>query len=219
MKPVKFIILITCLFSLHDTNGQHMQVANPIIIPQNPEAGDSVFVCLRSWTSSITMSHGYVTNRIADSFEIYHCVHGFILTAIKDYNDTLFLGVLDTGTYVVHFTIYATSRGDTCEYLDPKDSTTTFKVNPPTGILFNPHPPLILYPNPARDVIKISGIGSRSVTQVNCIPFIGGRCSKVKFEFRDDVMQIDVKDLSPGYYVLQILDDNWVYRKPILISR
>lgn len=205
---------------MNSANGQFMKVFNPIIIPAAPQAGDSVFVRLQSWTSSVTTSSGYVTQRIVDSFDIYHCVRGFILTAIINYDDTVFLGVLDTGTYAVHFTMYATSRGDTCEYLDPKDSTTYFHVGRVTGLISDSPFQLDIYPNPANEFLYISGRNwDCRDCEVTCFSISGGRIANLTMEHNQGVKQINVGKLLSGYYVLVIKDGNRVYRNPIWIKR
>ncbi|MDX5320179.1 MAG: T9SS type A sorting domain-containing protein [Bacteroidota bacterium] len=200
--------LFLFLFLSPRVSGQHMQVANPIIIPESPKAGDSVFVRLRSMTTSVTVSNGYVQQRIADSFNIHHCVRGFILLAVKSYDDTLFLGVLDTGNYVVHFTMYATSRGDTCEYLIPHDSTTYFKVSPATSLVSYSIDEFRVYPNPSHGELNLTGIKSTlgvvtlSIYQVDGkrvhsqeLPLSGGTDAKLKLEgFPNGLYFLELQD-------------------------
>lgn len=145
-----FLILCFSILSFW-VNAQTKQIAKPIIIPEHPTVVDSVYVFLQSATSGLTTSFGYETRVKGDSIFIHHCVKGGVMTEPRIYQDTLNLGLLTEGEYILRFTVYSSSRGDTCDYKDPIDSSVTFQVTLNTsGSNIKPQKGNRLYPNPTN---------------------------------------------------------------------
>lgn len=198
-------ILLIALLSLQ-VQAQFKQIRNPIVIPSEPHLGDSVFVRLQSWTSAFTYSSGYFVEHIRDSFEIYHCVRNTPNPEIRVYDDTLFLGVLDTGDYIVHFSIYESARLDTCEFHYPLDSVTRFTVTLPTGVKNLEEGQLRCYPNPTdgklfivfgdlnQEIPKFKVFDSRAINVKR-----GNLCLD-----QSGTGLIDFYELPKGLYIVQI---------------
>lgn len=200
---------------------QTTQIANPIIIPPAPQAGDSVFVRLRSATSGFTFSFGYSLQRSNDSFDIFFCVRQTPVPEPRIYDDTLFLGLLDTGEYWVRFTIYETDRSDSCTYVNPIDSVTVFKVSLATGIRNNPEfQGLAIYPNPCKDYFYINRVESDGAASVTLYNQIGQAVFNRRYgEEEANRIKMEVSKLEMGIYIVEMVSDRAVIRRKLEIVR
>jgi|GEM_PF-2295966 len=191
---------------------QGKYIETPIIIPDNPTVKDSVYVFLQSTTTGLTQSFGYETRIIGDSIFIHHCVKGGILTEPRYYADTLNLGLLAQGEYFLRFTVYGSSRSDSCTYENPVDSSVTFQVTLNTSVSN-----IIgvdgykLYPNPtnANQILelKMNRHGGEEV-QITIHDLAGKKLPFFSslFTTEDGLYRIplDLTALPSGYYFIRV---------------
>lgn len=218
---IKFGFSIICLFCGNWALAQTTQIENPIIIPPVPQLGDSVFVRLRSATSGYTFSFGYVLRRSNDSFDISHCVRQTPVPEPRVFDDTVFLGVLDTGVYTIKFTIYETDNSDSCTYINPLDSTTVFKVSLPNGIQIGSRlQRLTVYPNPCKDYLYVEIAQSDYPTSITLYNQLGLAVSEWRFgSGESNGFKLEVSKLVMGIYFIEVVSDRAIVRRKIEIVR
>lgn len=80
--------------------------------------------------------------------------------------------------------------------------TKSYIVNIPTGYVSTGESNIAFYPNPAHDLINISGLRERAVITVSDLS------GKILIRTMSDRNQIDVSNLARGLYTITILDNN-----------
>lgn len=109
------------------------------------------------------------------------------------------LNVTEPGAY----TVQSTADGCVSEMSD--DFVIVF-----TGLEIFASGNAVLYPNPADDQVRVSGIAGR-VFEVG-VGDVTGRNHTLVFEQADDVVEADVRFLSDGMYLLRIVTSEQVYQ-------
>ncbi|RLD25634.1 MAG: hypothetical protein DRI54_04505 [Bacteroidetes bacterium] len=84
-----------------------------------------------------------------------------------------------------------------------------------TGISETTRKEIILFPNPTQNSLTISSADQAFFSSVRIINTLGKIVDEISFK-SDNTQRIDVSNLAPGFYHIQIIGDNWQASTSIL---
>ena len=126
--------------------------------------------------------------------------------------DTFNIGRLNNGDYTLILSLYDNNSFN----LDSNIVSTTFTLGGPAFIdrTENSHD-IVLFPNPAHSTIVLLSEDLKSIMSIRLINSMG-RAVKV-YNSPDPVL--DLKGISPGFYLVQMYTVTGIYSKKILIEQ
>lgn len=144
---MRFLVFLCALAGT--INAQAISVTSLSSLPANPTTTDSVFVAITVATGNqgglVSLNHSMSGTNV----EIEGCYFSGMLPAVDFHYDTIFLGVLPSGTYMVDMNALLSFNTSICDPVDSAQLTTSFTVGTPT-----PSPPCCI------DVVGVSIIPS-----------------------------------------------------------
>ena len=205
MRVSIVLIFITCLFGGQITFGQ---VVNSMTIqPSNPTTNDTVFV-ISDFSYYGNCAFGLVNSQIDQTgsvINIYPEYCGFGDSTLCNAIDTFSLGVFPAGNYTVNIeyhqgTVCAGSFDTIVANFD-----TTFQIGSlSVGSMISKDIKISVFPNPTSDFIELTSKESMKGIKLFAMT---GKESRVLF--KDNF--IDMRLLSPGFYILSIELNNGIF--------
>ena len=175
--------------------------------PANPTIADTIYLIadLQFRSTACELDHKSISvsgNSIVASTQ--HCVG--IATAICNSSDTFILGSLAAGRYTVDLSLSSGNAPVPCSPgIIPSDTDTmSFVVQSALGIDDVDLRSYTVYPNPAGDYIVLSDAYRQMARSVKIISVTGA----VVLEIESITDQIDISDLAPGVYSIEIFHSN-----------
>ncbi|MDH4472514.1 MAG: hypothetical protein QE487_07880 [Fluviicola sp.] len=167
------------------------------ILPQNPNAADNIQVA----TLVATPNNGAFINHQFhwenDTLVVEACYYSGFLTVITEIYDTIDIGQIPEGDYVLEFVASTSIYEDSCVISESQSFTTTFSVSEVLGLLPNESGQSILYPNPAKEWATLTGGSEKTIVGVYSLE---GKKVDVPCENSGDYIVLDLRSLSAGMY-------------------
>jgi len=212
MRVSIVLIFVTCLLGGQITFGQ---IVNDITIqPSNPTTNDTVFV-ISDFSYYGNCAVGLVNSQINQSgsvINIYPEYCGFGDSTLCNAIDTFSLGVFPTGNYTVNIeyhqgTVCAGSFDTIIANFD-----TTFQIGSLSiGSIISKDMEISVFPNPTSDFVELKY--KESIKGIKLFDMTG---KESKVLFKDNF--IDMRLLSPGFYILSIELNNGIFFKKRIIK-
>lgn len=191
------------------------QVVNDITIqPSNPTTNDSIFV-ISDFSFHGNCAVGLVNSQINQSgsvINIYPEYCGFGDSTLCNAVDTFSLGILPTGNYTVNLeyhqgTVCAGSFDTIIANFD-----TTFQIGLLSiGPIISKDMEVSVFPNPTSSYVELKS--KESIKGIKLFDMTG---KESRVSMKDNF--IDMRLLSPGFYILSIELDNDIFLKRIIIK-
>ncbi|ASS49987.1 MAG: hypothetical protein A3D31_10460 [Candidatus Fluviicola riflensis] len=167
------------------------------VLPQNPNESDAIRVA----TYISTPGNGAFINHQFhwenDTLVVEACYYSGALAVITDIYDTVDIGQVPAGDYVLHFLASTSIYEDSCVIGESQSYTTTFSVSDIVGLTPNESESPILYPNPAKEWVMLRAVPEKSVVQVFALT---GEKLEVPMYSSDGALMLDVRLLAAGFY-------------------
>ncbi|HZF99392.1 MAG TPA: T9SS type A sorting domain-containing protein [Chitinophagales bacterium] len=178
------------------------------IFPEMATDEDSVYVVTTVTTPNLGAYLGETHTVIGDTILIDACYYSGMLTALQTYVDTINVGLLAPGTYVVRFIARISSDANQCVPTGQmQDSVLAPFTVTVTNALQPVHQGVVkLYPNPASDRIHISLGGSHEIVSV--MNALGATARPRLVLAAGDMATLDVSDLPDGIYTVSLRDES-----------
>ena len=203
MKTPLYIIIMMIVFFPKSGNSQtgccpYLQKIKTI--PNYPTIFDSVKIIVEAVTPDLGGKIGISFNRTNDTINIEGCYYDGVLTQPLEIIDTLNVGKLPLGTYMVNFTGYLSNRNDSCVHTTNKFISDSFKVSETNGANYLPENEFTLSPNPATTILHITTTEKNYQAEIYDLT---GRTYPT-IPSKD---QIDVSNLPLGIYLLRLKNE------------
>lgn len=178
-------------------------IYTPTVLPVQPTTGDSITVIVKTMTP-------YLGHKLSRTFTISKtgminidiCNFSGMPAAIQYYTDTFEVGQLSAGAWSVQVNYSISSNGGACT--SQSVLTHSFTVQNVTGTRQAEASAVRIYPNPAQDLLYVSG-----ETSGNYIIYdVYGRCW-IRGKRSAGVATVDVSSLPNGLYVLSEGTRRW----------
>src|SRR5687768_6096729 len=88
------------------------------IIPENPSTADSIKIVTRTTTPNLSWKIFYNFTQKADTFKLINCFYDSHATSTSTFYDTTEIGLLNEGTYFVHYTGKISLSAEFCSGYD-----------------------------------------------------------------------------------------------------
>lgn len=135
-KLLFIVFLFLCKSSLSQTCCPY--IVQTGVSPASPVDGDSVYFFYHVASPSAGSSLGCQLNRQGNQFELNCCFYAGLLPVIQDYTDTVYLGQLQTGQYVLNFRASVSLTDSACIEDQSNSDTVSFMVSNSTGFVTIP---------------------------------------------------------------------------------
>lgn len=167
------------------------------ILPQNANAADNIQVA----TLVATPNNGALINHQFhwenDTLVVEACYYDGFLTVITEIYDTIDIGQVPEGDYVLEFVASTSIYQDSCVISESQSYTTAFSVSEVLGLEPIDSLQSILFPNPANEWVTLTGVSENSTIIVYGLD---GKRVEVPYTFSGDVSVFDLSALSAGMY-------------------
>ena len=211
MRVSIVFIFIAFLFFVHTTFGQ---VVNDIIIePSNPIANDTIFV-VSDFSYNGNCAAGIVNSQINQSgsvINIYPEYCGFGDSTLCNAVDTFYLGVLPFGNHTINIeyhqgTVCAGNFDTIIANFDTTFQIGVLSIDPIASMDME----VSVFPNPTSSYVEL-----KSKEFIKGIKLFDMTGKEIRVLLRDNF--IDMRLLSPGFYILNIeLDNDIIIKKRII---
>lgn len=175
-------------------------VGGVTVLPENPAENDNV----RIVTTVTTPNIGELINRSFTvsgyNVELNACYYEGMATMPTPIYDTVDLGMLSAGTYIVYFTAYNSIVQNHCVISDTQVYEMSFNVGA-LGLSESQEVIWNLYPNPAHERVTISGATFPAVVRLLSAD---GRELKAEYVEMEGEMILDVHVLPSGLYLIEV---------------
>lgn len=203
------IALFLFIFFLHSKSGT-AQPGYPDtlkVLPDTPRVGDTIRVALHTYLNTQEPIAWIDSKVTPGKIDIQGCFPLSTLGPGSYYSDTIMIGPLSAGNYLLSYTYHNSPYKDTCVVLFSNDTTFFFEVFPPTGIQ-RPIPGIAIniYPNPVTEILHIHTDKSLEVHRVS-ISDIQGRQVMEFPNSEDGTLDLDVSLLPHGMYIIHLNTD------------
>jgi|JI7StandDraft_1071085.scaffolds.fasta_scaffold20224_2 hypothetical protein len=201
MKP---LLLFFGLLSL-SLKAQQPAIGSSTILPTSITANSFVKIATKVTTPSqgVLVDKTFSVTQNPSVISLKICYGSGILPASQSYVDTFSIGQLPAGVYSLRFKAYMSSANQHCAKIDSNEVVSTLTVNALTSLIQNDVVmPLMVYPNPVKDFLYLHTEGAHFVATIYQPD---GKMVK-KFSSLGSE-KIQVTDLPPGLYYLQIMDE------------
>lgn len=199
MKKLLMLFIFTVLFA--PGRSQTAYLFTPTIIPEYPTSADVVKIVTRVTTPQLAFAIDPTTFSIIQNLkeiDISACYYLSVAMAIGDYKDTLVIGQLAPGTYLIKQKFYTSSKVQICQPFDTNSVNLNFVVTTTTGFKENQKNAVKIFPNPANDRVYIENSGFEKVT----IYSAEGRVLKA-MDLKGKT-EIDISVLCEGLYFMRL---------------
>lgn len=174
------------------------------VLPQNPNVSDNIQIA----THVATPNNGAFINHQFhwenDTLVVEACYYSGFLTVITEIYDTIEIGQIAEGDYVLEFVASTSIYEDSCVISESQSHTMPFSVSNSVGLLPNESVQSILYPNPSKEWVTLTGVSEKSMVGIYSLD--GKKVNVPQYISGNDVV-LDIRALAAGIYeVLNYLE-------------
>lgn len=205
-KPIVILLLFIFCFMAKSGIAQRAGYPDSIrILPDNPQSGDTIRIALHTYLNT-SEPIAWVDHQVnPGEIDIQGCFPVSVFGVGSYFSDTLIIGSLPAGNYLLHYTYYTSLSKDSCVRIDSADTSFTFKVSPPTVIrLPNRDNAIEIYPNPTTETLLIRTDKRIAIRWVS-IRDMQGRLVREYAHLESG--SLDVSELPQGMYLLYLDTD------------
>lgn len=176
-------------------------IGTTTVIPQNPTPSDFIKIVTNITTPNQSFAVDVSFTVTGNQIRLKNCYSQGMLPATQNFIDTFMIGYLPVGNYQIIHKAYLSSAGQWCNAVDSNFASSPLVVSGSTGIQeHKQNGSLRVYPNPASDVLSISGISSGDVF------IFSGSGALVKKMSVDADARVNINGLADGLYFIRIRD-------------
>ncbi|MES2556178.1 MAG: hypothetical protein V4604_08515 [Bacteroidota bacterium] len=167
------------------------------VLPQNPNSSDAIRIATHVTTpnNGAFISHQFYWEN--DTLVVEACYYSGFLTVITDIYDTVDIGQVTAGDYVLQFVASTSVYEDSCVIGESQSYTSAFSVTDIVGLTPVEAVSVLLYPNPSKEWVTLSAVTEKSVVQVFALT---GEKLEVPMYSSTDGLILDIRLLAAGFY-------------------
>ncbi|PIX36617.1 MAG: hypothetical protein COZ59_00150 [Bacteroidetes bacterium CG_4_8_14_3_um_filter_31_14] len=201
-----FVTLLLTFFLTGNIYGQSPQIDSLKIIPTNPTTNDTIKVVAYTTFFNSPCFLASSSFIIGTTINVYasHQNDSSMWPAFCNSIDTLTIGQLSAGTYVLHYHLADTVPPTTYDI-----DTIIFTVQQASGLqlIDNSEQEITVYPNPTTTEINVDfKTYTANRHDITFYSVLGQKVKTVKE--RKDITTIDISDLTDGIYFIVITSEN-----------
>lgn len=194
--------------------GQCCPYINSVTIdPANPSASDNIriFTTVTPPNAGGLISHSFTVQN--DTIFAEACYWSGMLTVLIPIHDTIEVGPLPEGDYVLQFTAKQSAQMEQCIVEDSEVYHMNFSIGSTAGIV-DPEQALInLYPNPVTEWLHIAGNDLLAARLLN----MDGKVIAAPITLASsELLHIDMSALAKGCYFVEVQTGSAVVRERIV---
>ncbi|MBI3240104.1 MAG: T9SS type A sorting domain-containing protein [Flavobacteriia bacterium] len=184
------------------------------VLPQNPNVSDNIRIA----TLVATPNNGaFIQHQCPwenDTLVVEACYYSGLLTVVTEMYDTIDVGTIADGNYVLEFRAFTSSDLNSCIITDSQTLFTSFSVTEFVGVVPIENPSSMIYPNPSKDWVTLLPVSEGSVIYVYSLD---GKPVNVFQLLSNGKITLDLTGLSAGLYqVLEYIEGEIVSRTLLL---
>lgn len=196
MKHYIYYILLPLVFLINYCALAQASVDSIRISPAQPIKNDYIKIYLYSSTYHVSERINFNQQQSGNTYFFTTCYTMQGSPAATFYADTINVGPLADGTYKIHFTCYRSLDHNQCDYLDTAQDSLIFTVLPPVYIPTISKNSIIIYPNPAGNLLYIKNGSIKEAVIYNTQGITTGHHSGNG--------PIDISTYPPGIYFIRL---------------
>lgn len=167
------------------------------VLPQNPNASDNIQIA----TLVATPNNGAFINHQFhwenDTLVVEACYYSGFLTVVTEIYDTIEIGQIPEGDYVLEFVASTSIYEDSCVIGESQTQISFFSVSNIVGLTPNESGQSMLYPNPSKEWATLTGVSEKSMV---CVYSLDGKMVDVPQLISGNEIVLDIRALSAGIY-------------------
>jgi hypothetical protein len=201
-NAILLLFSLLLLQNVHSQTGCCPYLQKTKTIPAFPTINDSVKIIIDAVTPGLGGKIGTNYSFASDTINVEGCYYDGIAAQPLEIIDTINIGILPLGTYIINFTGYLSNRIDSCVRIDGKSISDTFKVSEISNIIDaeRNYFAVNISPNPVIEKLRIS------TNQMNYEVEIYDLSGRI-FAKNVSNEQIDVSNLPIGIYFLRFRNE------------
>jgi hypothetical protein len=173
------------------------------VLPQNPNVSDDIRIATLVATPNdgAFIQHQFYWEN--DTLVVEACYYSGFLAVVTEIYDTIAVGSIADGNYVLEFRAFTSSDLNSCVITNSQTHFTPFSVTELVGVIPIELPSLTIYPNPSKDWVTLSPVSEESEIRVYSLD---GKPVEVFQLLSNGKITMDLTSLSAGLY--QVLEYN-----------
>jgi Secretion system C-terminal sorting domain len=173
------------------------------VLPQNPNVSDDIRIATLVATPNdgAFIQHQFYWEN--DTLVVEACYYSGFLAVITEIYDTIDVGSIADGNYVLEFRAFTSSDLNSCVITNSQTLFTPFSVTELVGVIPIETPSSTIYPNPSKDWVTLLPVSEESVIRVYGLD---GKPVEVFQLLSNGKITMDLTSLSAGLY--QVLEYN-----------
>ncbi|HLP56694.1 MAG TPA: T9SS type A sorting domain-containing protein [Fluviicola sp.] len=180
------------------------------VLPQNPDTSDEIRIA----TLIATPNNGeFIHHQFHwqnDTLVVEACYYSGLLTVVTPIYDTVDIGQVPAGDYVLRFVASTSIYQDSCVANDSQTQISSFSVSEMVGLKPITSEVSLLYPNPSKEFVKLTRVEEGSITSVYSAE--GKKIDVPQYKTGNEVV-LDIRSISKGMYeVLSVFEGRIPYR-------
>jgi len=185
------------------------------VLPQNPNISDNIQIATLVATPNdgAFIQHQFYWEN--DTLVVEACYYSGLLTVVTEIYDTIDVGSIANGNYVLEFRAFTSSDINSCIITDSQTLFTPFSVSEFVGVIPNELPSSMLYPNPSKEWVTLSPVSEKSVIQVCSLD--GKLLDVAQYQLNGKII-LDLTDLSAGLYQVLEYDEGEISTRTLLLK-
>jgi hypothetical protein len=191
--------------------GQCCPYINSVTVdPANPSSADNVriFTTVTPPNAGGLIEHSFTVQN--DTIFAEACYWTGMATVLIPIHDTIDVGPLPEGDYVLQFTAHESYQMEQCVVNESQVYLTTFSVGGTAGINDPEQTEAALYPNPAAEILNIAGKGLQTVRMSGA----DGKEVQVRIvSATPELLVLNVEALAKGCYFVEVKTENGTVSK------
>lgn len=173
------------------------------VLPQNPNVSDDIRIATLVATPNdgAFIQHQFYWEN--DTLVVEACYYSGFLAVVTEIYDTIDVGSIADGNYVLEFRAFTSSDLNSCVITNSQTLFTPFSVTELVGVVPIEAPSSTIYPNPSKDWVTLLPVSEESVIRVYSLD---GKPVEVFQLLSNGKITMDLTSLSAGLY--QVLEYN-----------
>lgn len=167
------------------------------VLPQNPDGSDEISIATFIATpgNGAFLQHQFHWEN--DTLVVEACYYSGLLTVVTEIYDTVPIGTVPAGDYVLQFIASISSDEDSCVANDSQTFFSSFSVNAAVGLDANKQLLSKLYPNPAKEFVMLTSVSEKPMVQVFAFT---GQQVEIPMIHAGNELLLDIHSLAAGIY-------------------
>ena len=199
MKQLSLLFFLAIGFLSY---GQSPTILSIEIQPQNPTTNDEIFLATHVATGNLGEYLGSTVDVNGNTITVESCYFISWSTQPQQYYDTISLGYLASGNFILNYTAYSSSSTINCEMQQSNSQDTTFFVEKFLSLDEIETEEVMIYPNPTNTgAIYITS--PSSVESIHIVD-LQGNDLPLNYALMDDKYHVPLEDFSKGVYMITV---------------